>query len=148
MQNREGWRSAELDPAEAGASGLVRAIEDYALGTLGNADISHVESYDPIYSAERAEMTVHAVSDAMVMSVTKVRQGEFRDNYGERLELAEHFASHPFNPTEAWGRFEESVTIPTRFHFTNESCNDFPVTIMAVMYDGYGNFAAMRRNPQ
>ncbi len=87
---------------------------------MSSANVSHVESYSPIFDAARDEMVVHIAhahhSDPLVMSATKVEQQQFRERYGERVELAHFYETHPVNPSMAWeNQVEEQISLPTRW---------------------------------
>ncbi len=148
--NIDGWASIHLDANEKGSSQLVIDLEEYGLSYMSSADIFYVESHKPLFDAERNEMLVHQVSPGvMTLSIMKVEQDAFRDRYGEHpVELSSFFSDHSVNPTEAWTLYQETLKLPTVFHFKNDSlCKNLPVSILAGIYDGYGKVAPLRRNP-
>ena len=56
-----------------------------------------MESYPPLFNSTTDEMLAHvSVPDAMMMSVMKVQQASFNNDYGDRIEVKEFFAQHRF----------------------------------------------------
>ena len=148
FENTVGWKSAQKDPNEPGSAQLVVEIDDYVRGCMSTANIYYVESYPPLFDAHRNEMVVHVKSDAGVFSMAKFNQDKIK-NYGKRVS-AEKLFRDMTNPTEQWSNVAEKITLPTKFHWLNESlCKDVPVTMVVSAYNGgYGKFAPLDRNPR
>lgn len=144
-----GWKSIQLDPREPGSVTLVDMLDTYGLEYVSSAYVDYIESYTPIFDAGSNEMVVHASSDAMVMSIVKAHQDEFARRNGKSVLVNSFYSGHPFHATDAWDRVEETVEVPAELNFNNNTfCRGFPVTFLTAVYDGYGRFAPLRRNPQ
>jgi hypothetical protein len=82
------------------------------------------------------------------MSTIKVFPKRF-SKYGDRLNVADFYANHPVASTNQWYNFLETIEIPTKWNFINNSlCQSQPFTLLTAIYDGYGKMAPVRRAPQ
>lgn len=146
-KNKAGWDSVHLDPNEEGSSGLVRLFNEFVMSFVSSANIDHDEDYPPLYKEDLKDMTVHAESPAFTLSVSKVYPENFA-KYGDHLRLADFYNNHPVNPNSQWLKYDESVQVPTKLHFKNESrCGGRPFTLLTARFNGYGDMSPPRRNP-
>ncbi len=148
-ENRAGWASVHLDVNEVGSIDLVNKLDEYAVAFVSSANVDYIESYHPLFDADRNEMVVHTTSKAMAMSVFKAEQIGLNDRYGSNIKVKTFFESHPVNPSNMWDEVEEEIDIPTEIFYKNSSmgCGRFPVTFSAAVYDGFGKMSPVRRNP-
>lgn len=92
-------------------------------------------------------MTVHSSTPAFTMSISKVFPDNLAKN-GDRISVGEYYSQHPVNPDPLWLQHSESVELPSKISFTNDSrCGSQPLTFSTVLYNGLGKLAPLRRNP-
>ncbi|XP_059078438.1 uncharacterized protein LOC131876911 [Tigriopus californicus] len=147
QQNVDGWKSVQLDPSEEGSSRLVRAMDNFVLTFMGSANIDHDEDYPPFYDYELSDMTIHSKAPGYTMSASKIKPNKFQ-KYGDRLQINGFYTSHPVYPDPLWNEVDETIEIPTKIPFVNQTyCEEKPFTLLTTVYHGYGKMAPLRRNP-
>ena len=98
----------------------------------------------------RREYQTHVDSGDITISMSKHYPSDFVERYGNRLDLATHYASTALVKSRSLALLhpDTKIEIPTRLHFVDkELCQDAPFSLLTAVYSGLGPMAQTFRNP-